>query len=535
MASSQVPDSTQPEINPEDSISLHGAEYKSYITLSNASTSSSRKSARSATMAKARELELGARLKALQQKAELEERRRRLQVQYREEEQQREIEESHRRAQEMVSQAQNKAEQLRRMWEMEEEEIHIKQLQAEIDIKAEYEAAQAIHVLLEEEEEEMMTPDSSDKLYSGGDILSRATEVEQRVTFKDATTSKHQKDDLSELLGKLQQDKPTSSPANLQQGATARKKASSPQTQQGVTSVSINQGLSSETTNQGTSRVQATGHEETLDKIRTIYSTGVCIPESDRREVKLVGAHSATTKSSAAENVLYTTSKLDDIHRNQNQRLEERLANTISRTYNEEARQDNLHMYPSSTASHESSYYAPPRPTSEVKDYSRDSHNQYSYNQQKPEFFSSPKHTSEYPIAEMVYQQGQLTKLLLEHNLKADLPNRIIEPYDGNPMKYPAFISAFEFCIEQKLSHDKERMQFLEQLTRGEANALVRSCMSAKTGYSEARKLLEKKYGNRHKIAAAYLNKLTNFPDIKGNDDSARYQFSILLIEYKTR
>ena len=52
----------------------------------------------------------------------------------------------------------------------------------------------------------------------------------------------------------------------------------------------------------------------------------------------------------------------------------------------------------------------------------------------------------------MVYQQGQLIKLLLEHSMKAGLPKRIIEPYDGNPINiYPTFIAAFEYWIEDKL------------------------------------------------------------------------------------
>ena len=57
--------------------------------------------------------------------------------------------------------------------------------------------------------------------------------------------------------------------------------------------------------------------------------------------------------------------------------------------------------------------------------------------------------------------------------------------------------------------------------------------MSAKAGYSEARRLLEKKFGNKHRIAQAYLKKLREFPDVKGSDSSALYQFLLVLIECK--
>ena len=56
----------------------------------------------------------------------------------------------------------------------------------------------------------------------------------------------------------------------------------------------------------------------------------------------------------------------------------------------------------------------------------------------------NPRHTSAHPVADMVYQQGQFTKLFLGHNLKEGLRKRIIEPYDGDPIKYPTFIAAFE-------------------------------------------------------------------------------------------
>ena len=141
----EPPDSTQPpDVSPDDSVSMLGA--RNFVTLDNASITSSRSSRVSARQAKARELELAAKLRALDQKRELEERRRRLQLQCLE------VEEE-----EIFSMARDKAAKLRRQREFEQEEDQIRHLQAEIDIKADYDAARAIHELLQEES---MTPDS---------------------------------------------------------------------------------------------------------------------------------------------------------------------------------------------------------------------------------------------------------------------------------------------------------------------------------------------------------------------------------------
>ena len=172
-----------------------------------------------------------------------------------------------------------------------------------------------------------------------------------------------------------------------------------------------------------------------------------------------------------------------------------------------------------------SEYFAPPQPISQVNNYSKDSHNQSTQG-------SRHLSTSEYSIAEMVYQQGQLTKLLLDHNLKADLPARQIEPFDGDPIKWPAFQSAFEFCIEEKVKIDKERIQFLDQFTRGEANVLVRSCMSANfVSYADAKSQLQRKFGNKHKVVEAYLKKLREYPEIKGGDGPVLHRYALILIE----
>jgi hypothetical protein len=68
-------------------------------------------------------------------------------------------------------------------------------------------------------------------------------------------------------------------------------------------------------------------------------------------------------------------------------------------------------------------------------------------------------------------QQTDLTKLLMEQQMKASLPQRIIPNFNGNPIEYSSFIRAFEYGIEEKTTSAKERLYYLEQYTSGEANS----------------------------------------------------------------
>ena len=59
----------------------------------------------------------------------------------------------------------------------------------------------------------------------------------------------------------------------------------------------------------------------------------------------------------------------------------------------------------------------------------------------------------------------------------------------------------------------------------------MKSCQHmAMHGYREARRLLEKTFGNPYKIASAYTEKLSNWPDLKSEDNKALHKFAIFLV-----
>lgn len=98
-------------------------------------------------------------------------------------------------------------------------------------------------------------------------------------------------------------------------------------------------------------------------------------------------------------------------------------------------------------------------------------------------------------------------------------------------MVIPWNMRAFQAVIEAREPDYAGRLYYLEQHTAGRAQILVRSCLykNAIDGYLKVKKLLESKFGQKHKIAMAHVDKVTNGPVIKAEDAEALEGFAILL------
>jgi hypothetical protein len=128
-----------------------------------------------------------------------------------------------------------------------------------------------------------------------------------------------------------------------------------------------------------------------------------------------------------------------------------------------------------------------------------------------------------------------LTALLLEQQMKATLPQRTIQPYNGDPLEYCSFMQSFRYGVESKTTNDMDRLYYLEQLTTGEPNRLVKGLLNRgpTEGYQEAKALLARKFGNKYVIADAFKKKAEKWQDVRRDDDKAWTSFSIFLVEYK--
>lgn len=129
-------------------------------------------------------------------------------------------------------------------------------------------------------------------------------------------------------------------------------------------------------------------------------------------------------------------------------------------------------------------------------------------------------------------QQNEIMKGFALQQRKSTLPHPRVPVFEGNPTEYNNFIRAFENIIEAKVTNSSERLYYLEQFTAGQARELVKSChhMAPVRGYQEARALLKRNYGNEHKIATAYMNKVLKWPELKPEDNVNLHKFSILLV-----
>lgn len=102
---------------------------------------------------------------------------------------------------------------------------------------------------------------------------------------------------------------------------------------------------------------------------------------------------------------------------------------------------------------------------------------------------------------------------------------------DTNPLKYHAFMKAFENGVERNTGSYSDRLYFLEQYTKGHPCALVRSCqhIDPERGFIKAKSLLQEQFGNAQRVASAYMERALSWPLIKTEDVKALQDYSFFL------
>ena len=98
-------------------------------------------------------------------------------------------------------------------------------------------------------------------------------------------------------------------------------------------------------------------------------------------------------------------------------------------------------------------------------------------------------------------------------------------------MEYFTFIRSFESQVEAKVSANDVRLQYLEQYLHREPKDLIKGCLhlDRHSGYLEAKRLLNEKYGDPYKISNAYLKEINEWPCIRPGDELTLGRFSIFL------
>lgn len=123
------------------------------------------------------------------------------------------------------------------------------------------------------------------------------------------------------------------------------------------------------------------------------------------------------------------------------------------------------------------------------------------------------------------------TDLLMQTQQQMFLPRPEVPKFTGDPIDYKAFIMAFDARILPHVSSEMNALYYLDQQLQGEPKNLIGGClfMTPDTGYYEARKLLDKEYGDPFKVATSYINKLAVWPNIRADDSNKLKQLLFFL------
>ena len=108
--------------------------------------------------------------------------------------------------------------------------------------------------------------------------------------------------------------------------------------------------------------------------------------------------------------------------------------------------------------------------------------------------------------------------------------------FEGDPLKYPGWKSAFESLIDHRGIPYSERVHYLKKYVGGAAKEAIEGyfLLNTSESYEEAKKLLEERYGDQFVVTNAFREKLDDWPRIQARDGLALRKFSDFLRQCET-
>lgn len=124
-----------------------------------------------------------------------------------------------------------------------------------------------------------------------------------------------------------------------------------------------------------------------------------------------------------------------------------------------------------------------------------------------------------------------LTKSLTEQLMISRLPPPEPSIFDGDPLKYPGWKSAFSTLIEQKHIPNSEKIHYLRKYLSGPVKDVVANffLLSTEDAYEDAKALLDQRYGDPFQVACAFRNKLESWPKLAPKDSHSLLKLSDFL------
>jgi hypothetical protein len=111
------------------------------------------------------------------------------------------------------------------------------------------------------------------------------------------------------------------------------------------------------------------------------------------------------------------------------------------------------------------------------------------------------------------------------------LPKPEVPKFNGDLTNYKTFMAAFDVRVASRTSSSADKLYFLDQHMVGEPKMAISGCfhLDPESGYVEARRLLDKEYGDPYKISMVYLSKLNEWPVVKQDDSVGLKKLSMFL------
>ena len=112
------------------------------------------------------------------------------------------------------------------------------------------------------------------------------------------------------------------------------------------------------------------------------------------------------------------------------------------------------------------------------------------------------------------------------------LPEVVIPKFSGDPLDFASFVRSFDSRIASRTSDEGERLYYLEQFTVATAREIMHSCMHMplELAYQEARRRLERRFGDKFLLSQAYIRKLESWSAIRNDDVGRLDEFTTFLV-----
>ena len=106
-----------------------------------------------------------------------------------------------------------------------------------------------------------------------------------------------------------------------------------------------------------------------------------------------------------------------------------------------------------------------------------------------------------------------------------NLPKLTLEPFEGDPLKYHAFMEGFEQVVGSLPGDDSAKLLRLLEYTVGAAREAIRRCplIGGQRGYDKAKAILKTRFGDDYTITQKLIEELKNGKAVRGALEFRRF------------